>query len=90
MRWKTVSTTLALGAALLTGCAQSPLSGQADAGWTTLFDSNSNLNQWTLVGDANWRIQEGALQADYLRSKGAQISPRVARLIKEFAAQKAA
>lgn len=70
MRLKTLSTTLALGVALLTGCAQSPLFGQADAGWTTLFDSQSNLNQWTLVGDANWRIQEGALQADFLRSKG--------------------
>jgi small subunit ribosomal protein S16 len=29
-------------------------------------------------------------RVDYWRSKGAQISPRVARLIKEFAAQKAA
>jgi hypothetical protein len=70
MRLKTFSTTLALGVALLTGCAQAPLSGQADAGWTTLFDSQSNLNQWTLVGDANWRIQDGSLQADFLRSKG--------------------
>jgi len=34
-----------------------------------LYDANSNLNQWTLVGDANWRIQDGALQADFLRSK---------------------
>ena len=38
--------------------------------WTTLFDSASNLNGWTLVGDANWRLQEGAIQADLLRSKG--------------------
>jgi hypothetical protein len=70
MTWKIATTTLALGAALLTGCAQSPLTSQADAGWTTLFDSHSNLNQWTQVGDANWRIQDGALQADWLRSKG--------------------
>jgi hypothetical protein len=35
-----------------------------------LFDSASNLNGWTLVGDANWRLQEGAIQADLLRSKG--------------------
>lgn len=69
MNWKFASTTLALASALLTGCAQSPLASQADAGWSTLFDGNSNLNQWTLVGDANWRIQEGALQADFLRSK---------------------
>jgi hypothetical protein len=69
MNWKFASTTLALATALLTGCAQSPLASQADAGWSTLYDANSNLNQWTLVGDANWRIQDGALQADFLRSK---------------------
>jgi hypothetical protein len=69
MNWKLASTTLALVTAMLTGCAQSPLASQADAGWTTLFDGNSNLNQWTLVGDANWRIQDGALQADFLRGK---------------------
>jgi hypothetical protein len=69
MNWKLASTTLALATAMLTGCAQSPLASQADAGWTTLFDGNSNLNQWTLVGDANWRIQDGALQADFLRGK---------------------
>jgi hypothetical protein len=69
MNWKFASTTMALATALLTGCAQSPLASQADAGWSTLYDANSNLNQWTLVGDANWRIQDGALQADFLRSK---------------------
>jgi hypothetical protein len=69
MNWKFASTTLALATALMTGCAQSPLASQADAGWSTLFDANSNLNQWSLVGDANWRIQDGALQADFLRSK---------------------
>ena len=69
MNWKFASTTLALATTLLTGCAQSPLASQADAGWSTLFDANSNLNQWSLVGDANWRIQDGALQADFLRSK---------------------
>lgn len=67
--WKSASMTLVLGAALLSGCAQNPMATQADAGWTTLFDSNSNLNQWTLVGDANWRIQDGSLQADFLRGK---------------------
>lgn len=71
MRLKTFSTALFLCIALLTGCAQSPLAGQADGSWISLFDSQSNLNQWTLVGDANWRIQEGSLQADFLRSKGA-------------------
>lgn len=62
---------LTLGALCLTGCAQMPPTAGVEAGWTTLFDSASNLNGWTLVGDANWRIQEGALQADFLRSKAA-------------------
>jgi hypothetical protein len=66
---KTMTTALAAGALWLAGCAQLPSSG-GEAGWTTLFDGNSNLNGWTLVGDANWRIQDGSLQADFLRSKG--------------------
>ncbi len=48
--------------------------GQADAGWTTLFDG-SNLDNWTPIGDANWRIADGAVQADkgngFLVSKNA-------------------
>ena len=62
-------TSLLLACATLCGCAQMSSYSQSDAGWTTLFDSGSNLNQWTLVGDANWRIQEGMLQADFLRGK---------------------
>jgi len=62
-------TSLLLVCAMLCGCAQMSSYRQSDAGWTTLFDSGSNLNQWTLVGDANWRIQEGMLQADFLRGK---------------------
>ena len=51
----------------LAACAQLTPPTQS---WTPLFDSASNLNGWTLVGDANWRLQEGAIQADFLRSKG--------------------
>ena len=40
-----------------------PVSGQADAGWVTLFDG-SNLNDWNQIGDANWKIVDGAVQAD--------------------------
>ncbi len=38
-------------------------SGQADAGWTALFDGKS-LDSWTRIGDANWRIEDGAVVAD--------------------------
>lgn len=50
----------------LTGCAS--LSGPG-ANWSALYDKGSNLNDWTLVGDANWRIQDDAIQADFLRGK---------------------
>ena len=43
--------------------AASALSGQAAAGWTTLFDGKS-LDGWTPIGDANWRLADGAVQAD--------------------------
>jgi hypothetical protein len=39
-------------------------SAQAPAGeWSTLFDGNS-LMGWTQVGDANWQLGDGAVQAD--------------------------
>ena len=50
----------------LTGCATAPGSG---TGWTPMYDKGSNLNDWTLVGDANWRTQDDALTADFLRGK---------------------
>jgi hypothetical protein len=56
-----------VGALLLTafsllGCAYSP-PGPADAGWVTLFDG-SNLNSWNGVGNANWRLTDGNVQAE--------------------------
>ena len=38
-------------------------SGQADAGWTTLLDG-TNLNNWNQIGDANWTVADGVVQAD--------------------------
>lgn len=35
----------------------------AGGAWTTLFDGSS-LDRWTAVGDANWTIADGAVQAD--------------------------
>lgn len=42
--------------------ADVPVGAQAQAGWTTLFDGTS-LNGWNRVGDANWEIVDGAVQA---------------------------
>jgi hypothetical protein len=55
------------------GCAQMrmPFGG---GGWTTLIDGASGLENWDRVGDANWRVENGAIVADkgkggYLVSK---------------------
>jgi len=46
--------------------------GQGEAGWTTLFDGK-NFNNFTMTGNANWRISDGVAEADvprgYLVSK---------------------
>ena len=55
------------------GCA-SMSSPQSDAGWTTLIDGATGLDNWNRIGDANWRAADGAIVADkgkggYLVSK---------------------
>ena len=37
--------------------------GQDDDGWMTLFDG-STLEGWNVLGDANWELADGAVQAD--------------------------
>ena len=39
------------------------LAAQAGGGWTTLFDGSS-LDGWNVLGDANWELADGAVQAD--------------------------
>ena len=52
---------LVIGCGML-GCAYQPI-GPSQMGWITLFDG-SNLNEWTRLGDANWRLEDGYVQAD--------------------------
>jgi hypothetical protein len=40
----------------------SPASGQTGGSWTTLFDGKS-LNGWNVVGNANWEVVDGVMQA---------------------------
>lgn len=54
--------TLLIVAASLAGCANNPLPGIL-GGWTTLVDGTS-LDQWNQIGNANWRVEEGSVQAD--------------------------
>ncbi len=62
-RWSCITTGLFVIALTAFGCASHPF-GQADAGWITLIDGASGLDNWTRVGDANWRAVDGAIQAD--------------------------
>ena len=36
---------------------------QSEAGWVVLFDGKS-LDHWNKIGDANWKIEDGAVVAD--------------------------
>ena len=52
------SIAIAAAAALLTGCA-----GVGGAGWTTLVQGTSGLDNFARVGEANWSAVDGAIQA---------------------------
>ena len=59
---KKIATTLALLLSLTAVSFTQPASAQT-AGFTTLFDGKS-LTGWDMVGNANWRIEDGAAVAD--------------------------
>lgn len=47
-----------------------PAAGQSGPGWISLFDGK-NLGDWERVGQANWRVEDGAIVADkLLQEKG--------------------
>src|SRR5262245_19227596 len=70
-RWSAVALSLLLaGFAFVLpaddASAQSQTRGrqsQSDRGWVTLFDGRS-LDGWNAIGDANWKIADGAMVAD--------------------------
>ncbi len=37
--------------------------GQAPSSWITLLDG-TNLDRWTAIGDADWKLADGVVQAD--------------------------
>ena len=59
-RWPVLTTAL-----VLIGFAAFSYSQQASGqtGWDTLFDGKT-LDNWNKIGDANWRIEDGAVVAD--------------------------
>lgn len=62
---------LALGAVAFAATAlhlPSTALSQTGDGWTQLFDGKA-LGDWDMVGEANWRVEDGAIVADKLTSK---------------------
>ena len=47
---------------LVGACGHMP-GGEKSSGWVTLIDASS-LGNWNRVGDANWRVADGAVVAD--------------------------
>jgi hypothetical protein len=43
----------------------------SDSGWTTLIDNGKGIENFNAIGDANWRLQDGALVAD--KGKGGHL-----------------
>ena len=52
-------TSLILLVALLAGCSM-----MRPGEWTTLIDGEKGMENWYVVGNANWRGADGAIQAD--------------------------
>ncbi len=52
-----------IGTAALALARIGAAAAQADAGWVTLLDG-SNLDNWSPIGTANWKLADGALVAD--------------------------
>jgi Domain of Unknown Function (DUF1080) len=57
-----VAVMLSLVALSFLGCVQS-VGDSTDSGWITLLEGG-NLDHWTMLGNANWRLVDGAVQAD--------------------------
>jgi hypothetical protein len=52
--------------------SSSTAAGQAGGAWTVLLEGKS-LNGWNVVGDANWMVADGAVQAD--KGSGFLVTP---------------
>ena len=52
----------------------SSLAAQAGGGWTSLFDGKT-LKGWDRVGDANWEVVDGVLQANKASANSYLVTP---------------
>ena len=53
-----------LGTAFVLSACSSMPSWMPGGGWTTLIDGDKGMDNFTQVGDANWRVEDGAIVAD--------------------------
>ena len=66
---RVIASVLLAAAMAVAGCA-----GQTGDGWITLIDGNNGMENWTVSGTAaNWRAEDGAIQADKTTGKGASV-----------------
>ena len=72
-RFAALTTALLLAATVALSAAYKA-SGQSNDGWIVLFDGK-NLDNFSPIGDANWRIEDGVLVAD----KASEISYLVSK-----------
>ena len=61
-RWSAIASAMLFVAVAAFSYSQKA-SGQAGAGWVTLFDGK-NLDNWNQIGDANWKLADGVVVAD--------------------------
>src|ERR1700685_2118939 len=63
-RWAVIAASLFIcSIGLLAAPSSRDAAGEAQAGWVTLFDGK-NLDNWSPIGTANWKLEDGALVAD--------------------------
>jgi hypothetical protein len=58
-----------IGAAFAAINAVPPASSQTGPGWVTLLDGQ-NMGDWDTIGNANWRLEDGAVVADKMSGEG--------------------
>lgn len=61
---------LVLAVAVTAGCAHPP-SSNTGSEWGTLIDGGSGLDNWSRLGNANWRAEDNAIQVDKRAEKAA-------------------
>jgi hypothetical protein len=63
-RWAIIAASLFIcSIGLLSTPSSRDAAAQAEAGWITLFDGK-DLDNWSPIGTANWKLEDGALVAD--------------------------